>query len=188
MGLQANPILPQERRQDEPATPAGTTQQTPDNRFHFPAETWKQLDGVDLRLLEEIAYLSDLQRKKSPTGARYCCPSELYLSQKIGVRREAISRHVNKLAELGVLSVTHRRKKGGNWQTNLYKVVKWVYWKVRQAVSGLRGKLHRVRPTAHIAIPMRENKSAERQSGGPSGIKGTLTELVDRIRRGERLE
>lgn len=188
MGLFSNPsnYVPKTQGTDShsPLNPESDNS----NRFRFPQQIWQQLDGIDLKLCEEIAFLSRCQAKKSPTGARYCCPSEAYLSKKIGVRRETISDHVRKLEKLGVLHVLRRRKKGGQWQTNLYKLIKWVHWLVSKALAPLRGRPPRVTEKSHISIPKRENESMEEAKGGASHIKGTLMQLYERIRRGEKID
>jgi hypothetical protein len=145
----------------------------------FEWEIYNQLDGYDFRILEYLMYLCKLQAKKSPTGARYAYPSESHLANKLDTTRETISRHVSKLSRLGVIAVTHRRKVRGHWQTNLYRIVSHVWWKVQQAISQLRGKTHRVTPTSHLTTPMRGNKNLEDQKGGPSG---NFTSLRDTIK------
>lgn len=152
-------------------------QPAPLNAFTFPQDIYNQLDGVDFRLLEEIDYLSRCQAKHGKTGARYCFPSEAYLAQKLSRCREVISRHVSKLSRLGVLSVIHRRKVRGHWQTNLYRIVSSVWWRIRKGLGKTisrdfsrvppahkrRAKIladsstnpHRVTFPSHIADPMR---------------------------------
>jgi len=160
---------------------------TPPHPRQFDIETYRQLDGPDIRLLEEIDFLSRRQAKRSVTGARYCCPSEIYLSKKIGIARENVSRHISKLSRLGVLAVQNRRKLRGNWQTNLYKIVNWGWWRLRQAAQALRSTPARVTGTSHKAISVRENESLPRSEGAPTAIKGLLTELLARVRGGEVL-
>jgi biotin operon repressor len=147
----------------------------------FDHKTFQQLDGYDLKLLEEIHFLSQLQAKKSPTGAKYCNPSQVYLSKKLGISRESISHHVTKLHKLGVLDVTHRRKLHGRWQTNLYKIVSWVWWRIRQAMKALRTLPHRVKLGSHIATPMRENNKPEEPKGSPSGSISDLRSVLEQF-------
>ena len=168
------------------AMPQTTTPSTPHPR-QFDEETYRQLDGYDIRLLEEIEFLSKLQAKKSITGAKYCCPSEIYLSKKVGIARENISRHISKLSRLGILAITHRRKLRGNWQTNMYRIVSWVWWRLRQATQTLRSLPSRVTQPSHKAISVRENEEPSRIEGSSSSIKGILTNLLARMRAGETL-
>lgn len=140
----------------------------------YPEDISRQLDGYDLRLLEEIDFLSRCQAKKSIIGAKYCTPSEKYLSKKSNLSRENVSRHITKLKKLGILSVTHRRPKNGRWTTNLYKIVSYVFWRVGGFLKRLRSRPHRVTPATHIAIPVRENKAFELPSSISNEVKGIL--------------
>jgi len=160
---------------------------TPPHPRQFDLKTYRQLDGPDIRLLEELNHLSRIQGKKSPTGAKYCCPSEMYLSKKVGIARENISRHVTKLTKLGILAVTHRRKLHGNWQTNMYRIVSWVWWRLRQATEKLRSLPSRVTQPSHISIPVRENESRSPKEGAPTANKGFLTGLVAQVLAGKKL-
>lgn len=132
-------------------------QNTPHPRKFDLQDTLNQLDGHDLRILEEIDYLSRLQGKKSPTGARYCCPGQKYLGEKIGLARENVSRHITKLMKMGILDVTHRRPIRDMFQTNLYKIRSWIFWRLGKILRSLRSLPKRVTQPSHIAIPVREN-------------------------------
>ena len=117
--------------------------------FTFPQETYQKLDGIDLKLLNEIEFLSRQQRKR--TGSAYCCPSRAYLAGKLGVDVGTISRHTSKLVDLGVLDKRQRRPIRGIWQTCLYRLRSWQAWALGRVVGFLRkiGNNHRVRPDAH---------------------------------------
>jgi len=144
----------------------------------FDHKTFNKLDGYDLKILEQIYFLSRCQAKKSPTGARYCTPSEKYLGNQLGISRESVSHHVVKLNNLGVLDVTHRRKLHGRWQTNLYKIVSWIWWRIRQATKSLRTRPHRVKLASHIATPVRVNNNRMEEKGGPSGNFVSLRDAI----------
>ena len=135
-------------------------QQTEQNNPHpvrFSAEdTLRQLDGYDIRILEEINFLSTCQAKKSPIGARYCCPGEAYLGAKIGLARENVSRHISKLGNLGILEVTHRAPIRGHWRTNLYKIRSWIFWRLGKILRKLRFTPPRVTLPSHKQFPKRE--------------------------------
>ncbi len=123
----------------------------------IPRDVWLQLDGIDFRLLDELNFLSGLQKKK--TGAFYCQPSREYLAAKVGVCVATISRHTTKLKGMNLLDKVVRRKVHGVWQTNLYKVAlnmgAWLMNKVsglfRQPWKKKKQQKRRVRPQAHIA-------------------------------------
>jgi len=121
-----------------------TAKSTPPQSTIFDHIRWR-LDHYDYRLLEEIQFISRLAAKKSPTGARYAVCSEAYLAKKVHLTRANVSRHISKLASLGILSVTHRRRARGRWQTNLYKIVNWMWWPIGKLMRSLRPKWHQIR-------------------------------------------
>ncbi len=165
-----------------------TTRSTkPHHPRRFDQATYNQLTALDGRLLEQIDYDSRCQAKKSPTGARYSVKPEAYFAKCLGVRRETISDHVRKLEQLGILDITRRPPKNGTWQTNLYKIISWVWWRLGKILRNLRGKKRRVTQSAHIPISMRERIPEERQKGAAPPIKGTLTALFLRIKAGEKI-
>lgn len=123
----------------------------------FDVHTYHRLDGHDFRLLDELAYLCKLRQKH--VGASYCTPSTSYLSAKLGIVRESVSRHITKLTKLGILSVTHRRKRDGTWLTNLYKIVKWEAWRIHGAIAQtLRGKKSRKESSSVNHVTLDANK------------------------------
>jgi hypothetical protein len=103
---------------------------------------WFQLDGIDFRLIEELAFLQG--------NRHHCWPSREYLASKLKVSIWTISRHTAKLSSLGLLRIQHRRyrRRDGTWATrsNLYQVLSFIGSKVRQILSLLTG----VRRSARI--------------------------------------
>lgn len=133
--------------------------------FAFPADIYRQLLGVDHRLLDELTFLARKQAQRSPSGARYCIPSRTYLAAKLGVCVRTVSRSVARLKRLGIIDAIQRRPVQGIWRTNLYKVKHWLGWRIGQMGQLLRAKLpkakHRGTPMAHIASRKREMKTSE---------------------------
>ena len=172
-------------------------------------ETLKQLDGYDLRLLEEIHFLCRCKAKSSKTGARYANPSEEYLSRKVGLSRSNVSRHMSKLSKLGILLVTHRRKVRERFQTNLYRILSWVWWRAGKIAAILRQGPNRQKPPqptpqtpqlagnpqrsnrvpleAHITFSKREKVTLKDGSQVKIQSSGFLTDLVRRVLHGETL-
>ncbi len=142
--------------------------------YRFPQETYQKLDGIDLKLLNEIAFLSRLQRKK--TGSAYCCPSRNYLAGKLGVDVGTISRHTTKLLELGVLEKIQRRRVRGIWQTCLYKLRTWQAWALGRVAGLLRkiGSHHRVR----LGAPKHSLERKKETSEPFSSLKNTKGEEI----------
>ena len=144
----------------------------------FPHEIYKKLDGIDFRILNEIAFLSKQQQKR--TGSVYCCPGREYLAAKVGCDIGTISRHTTKLVRLGVLEKRQRRPIRGIWQTCLYKLRGWASWAlagIAGALRKIRSNSHRVRLHAHIASVGTEIRTPEVQTP----IKNAL--VVEILRR-----
>lgn len=120
-----------------------------------PQGTLNYLSGLDYRIIEQINFLSRLQAKRSPTGARYCNPGQAWLAGRLDRSRQTICTRIRKLYHLGILDVTHRRKKQGHWQTNLYKIVQYPRWGVARVSNLLRTLSNRVKNTRHIAPPQK---------------------------------
>ena len=130
----------------------------------FPQEIYQQLDGIDFRLLDELAFLCKQQRQR--TGAAYCCPGREYLATKVDCDVGTISRHTSKLEKLGLLEKIQRRPIRGQWRSCLYRLRSWVSWRLGQIAGMLRkvGKSrspekipHRVRPAARITHKYENN-------------------------------
>lgn len=154
-------------------------QTTHPRRFDL-QDTLNKLDGYDLRLLEEINYLSKQQGKKSKTGARYCCPGEAYLGNKIGLARENVSRHITKLSHLGILEVTHRSPIRDKFRTNLYKIRSWIWWRLGKILRSLRSLPNRVTPTSHKLIPMRDKETKPLPEVANSYVQSILKRWQER--------
>jgi DNA-binding transcriptional ArsR family regulator len=144
----------------------------------YPKELEQKLDGVDLKLLNYIAYLCKLTARKSPSGAQYCYPCEDTLAARVGVRREAISRHVSKLASLGILKVVHRRKEHGTWRSNLYKIVSWEGWRLSRVAACIHRGINHVRRIAHKVPLERVNLKTQEVTHG--NIGPTASEILKR--------
>ncbi len=136
----------------------------------FPEDIWRQLSGVDLKLLDEIAFLSRKRAERSRSGALYCAPGRKYLARKIGVAVSTISRHVSKLKRLGLLTALQRRPIGGIWQSNMYKINSWLGWRLAGIRDMVRKIGSRVAKKAHIALLRSKSISPRGESPiGPSG-------------------
>jgi len=133
----------------------------------FDQETYNQLTALDGRLLEAIHYDCRIMRAHSPQRASYSVKPQAYFAKILGVTRETVSDHYRKLEKLGILAITHRRKIHGLWQTNLTRIVSWIWWRLGKVLRKLRGTPHRVTQLSHIATPKRVNDNREPLKGGP---------------------
>jgi len=164
-----------------------TTTSTPATTHprRFDRATYNRLTGLDARFLELLDYDCRQQSTKSPSGARYSIKPEAWYAKKLNVCRETISHTVTKLSKLGILDITHRPPIRGQWQTNLYKIRSWVWWKLGKLLRSLRQVSHRVKEPPHLTNPERVKKPEARKEGGPTAIKNTLSELFAAIRAGK---
>lgn len=178
-------------------------------RQRFPHETINRLSGTEIRLLELINYRTRKQAQRSPTGARYCIDPQAYFAKCLGVRRETISRAVTRLATAGILDVTHRRKRRGQWQTCMYRIRNWLWWRAgkilalihRAGRAVIQGKVpgagsrppgtppsaNRVSNTSHLSAPKGEGNTEippEPRANVPAGY---LTQLFEAVLAGKRL-
>jgi hypothetical protein len=162
-------------------SPKKTLEQSPTHSGHprrFDRDTYNQITGLDARFLEAIQFDSRIQAKYSKTGARYSIKSEAYYAKVLGVCRETISNTVLKLERLGILDVTRRRPIRGMFQTNLYKIRSWIWWRLGKLLKGLRRTPHRAQQSPHKANPMRETRIPEEPKGSP--LRAFTQEIMDR--------
>lgn len=151
---------------------AGTLALAP-QRQRFDRTIWNQLSSLDVRILDELAYLSRLQAQKSTTGARYCVPGRRWLAERLGCSVETISEHTSRLADLGLIRKLQRRPLDGKFQTNLYRLIHpmaWMAARVARAVTRVANRMPRM---AHIASVQR----TERVSQQP---KESLRDIIQR--------
>lgn len=138
----------------------------------FPQDISNQLLGVDYRILDELAFLSKQQQKKS--GAAYAMPGRAYLAHKLSVSIRTISRSIARLKRLGILDSIQRRPVRGQWKTNLYRLRHWFSWRLGQLSGVLRKLSHRGTPKAHITFSIREIKA-------PDPLPPTKNSLSEKI-------
>ncbi len=139
----------------------------------FPYEIWRQLNGTDFRLLEQLTFLSKAKG--------YAYPSQKYLSKALRCHRSTITRSINKLKELGLLVVNPRkyRRKNGQFLTesNAYRVIHWIGWKVRSL-------FHKVTDVAKAKHKLKKKeKSLENtEKFLPTAIKNRqLSDILERF-------
>lgn len=165
------PPLPHESQPMPKAHPAGHPRK-------FDQETYNQLTGLDARLLEQINYDCKARAKASKTGARYSTKAEAYYAKILGCCRETISDHICKLKRLGILDVTRRRKVRGMWQTNMYRVRNWTWWRLGALLQSLHKTPSRETKVSHKADRRTDIRPEEDLSGAPVGA--LLQQILDR--------
>lgn len=117
---------------------------------NFPQEILNELTRTEILLSELLFSLMKGTSRRVPSKAFYSCAGQRWLAKRLNVSREWISISVNKLERLGIIDITHRRKKYGIWQTNLYRVGAAMKkgWKTLKRLFFLRKG--RVKYTPHI--------------------------------------
>lgn len=140
-----------------------------------------RLTGTELRIIDELHFLSEQQRSRSPKGAAYAIPGRRWLAQRCGVTVWQVSRATSRLANLGLLSKSQRRPQGGRWRSCIYWVHARTAWAAARVNRVVRAAFNRVRFTAHIAKskqlleskePPRSATAAILEGGGPPKTKG----------------
>lgn len=117
-------------------------------------EIWAALSSIDLKILDELAFLCRCKAKTNLSGKPWCHPGRVWLAQRLRCSVVTISRHVSKLRRLGVLDAFQPRKVHGRWQTNVYRLVSRAAWRMAR----IRVLIERV---AHRTIPLRSPLSPE---------------------------
>lgn len=116
----------------------------------LPADLRRQLTATEFNIIYLILDLSRITSVRSPSGAVYCYPSQKYIGRKIGRSREWISKCLQRLEDLGLVIITHRRKERGHWKTNLYRLG----WQLTKILYGckaaVKALLDRVKSSSHI--------------------------------------
>lgn len=97
------------------------------------SDLFQKLTSKDLRVLNQLFMLFRVAKKDITVKHAYIQPSELWIKSKTGHSISGISRTITRLTQLNIIRCTHRRKKWGKWQTNLYhlgdvvlQVVPWL--------------------------------------------------------------
>lgn len=104
-------------------------------------EIIQKLTGKDLKVLNILFMLFRIASKNLTLTHAYIQPSELYIKSKTKYSVCGISRTISKLTKLSIITTTHRRKRCGEWQTNIYHLGETMLQKVpwiRKALNKLQ--------------------------------------------------
>lgn len=129
-----------------------------------------RLTGTELRLIDELHYLAELQRQRSPKGAAYAIPGRAWLAQRIGVTIWQISRATSRLAKLGILTKSQRRPVGGRWRSCIYWLNARASWGAARVMRACRAAFNRVRFRAHIAKSEQLLEQKEPSRSAPAAV------------------
>ncbi len=116
-----------------------------------PAEIWAALSSIDLKILDELAFLCRLKQRESQSGAAWCHPGRRYLATKLRRSIVTISRHVSKLRRLGVLDAFQPRPRHGRWQTNVYRLISRHSWRLARIRVLIERVAHRRLRSVHYS-------------------------------------
>ena len=115
-----------------------------------PQETRKKLSATDIQIFDIISSMCKSQGKKGRSGAWYCFPGEKWIAEKIGRSRERVSKSVQRLQRLRLIDITHRRKREGHWQTNMYRLSLNIMRGLGELRHWFSSVFHRVTQPSHI--------------------------------------
>lgn len=101
----------------------------------IPTSTLIQLRGYEIHILQIFITLWHVNIKHNPWQIPQAWPSLNYLAKKVGKSPFTISRSIQKLRKLKLLTAFQPHKKNGQWQTNRYFVGKFL---INYAVSYLK--------------------------------------------------
>ncbi len=147
-----------------------------------PAEIWAALSSIDLKVLEQLAFLCRLKARERPGGAAWCHPGRRWLAERLRCSVSTVSRHVCKLRRLGVLDKFQPRPRGGIWRTNVYRLLSRRSWRLARIGVLIERVAHRSRLHAHYS----PKESAKR---GSSDSRLEFSALYERwMSRGKATE
>lgn len=105
--------------------------------------------GVDMRLLELLTWLARCSGRRYGRPLAASWASQAWLSARVGCTREHVSRRLRRLADRGLVTIERRRREGGRWRTNLYRVVKRSVWRLAMMRRVFEGAAHHVISRSH---------------------------------------
>ena len=131
------------------------------------------------------------QRK---SGAIYTTPSLMYISSRVFLRVETVSRRIQDLQKWGLLKITHRRQVSGRWQTNLYRLGQVVLLALGWLKSWINSFSHHLTKKSNIVTTtrykesLRNKNSVNNRSPDNSDYKETLYRLKEAAQKIGRWE
>lgn len=155
----------------------------------LPQEIVLCLTSAEIKLADLIFDLCRYTSKKQKSGAFYTCVGQKWLGERLGVTREWVSKCVNKLAILGILRITHRRKEDEKWKTNLYRVGEamkrgWKTMKYRFLFAKIRVNFRTHKGTKNnISSTEIMSKSDYGDRGPPGSMPKYLQNILDKLDR-----
>lgn len=84
------------------------------------SEMLQSVTAKDIKVLNQLFILFRITQRNLTIQHAYIQPSERWIRSKTGYSISGISRSITRLTNLGIIKRTHRRKRHGKWQTNLY--------------------------------------------------------------------
>ena len=149
----------------------------------LPYEIRTKMNSTDLYILDKLMSMYRSQAKKSRSRAGYAYPGERWLGEITGRCRETISRSVTKMENMGLISITHRRRRNGYWQTNLYQIGAKLLEIIGYSAYIVRGLINRVTSKPHIVnnshITLRSN--SPKKDFSDNLISNPIRELLNKL-------
>ena len=128
-----------------PTTPQRAASSTPSTH-----SVLAPLTGTQLRLIDEIAYLSNLHATNAPRGGKWCQPSRRYLAEKCNRSIWTISRATCDPRFRRLVAHHQQRKLRGAWRSCKYYIVHRAAWAWAHALHTAISTAHRPH-TTHLS-------------------------------------
>lgn len=144
----------------------------------LPEEILPHITAADWRVFSHITTLCRLTASKSPKKALYAFSGQAYLAGRLNMRRETVSRSVQRLQRFGLLTITHRRRWRGRWMTNLYKLGPTFWRAMKRGKAAVAAALDHVTSQSHIARTASYNGSRQ----GPISVSQAASAALDEMR------
>ena len=117
-----------------------------------------QMNRCEIALYYLLTPMIQRQAKKSPRGAMYCYPSQVWLAKQLGYSRPWVCKCLNRLNKIGVFLKTQRHKVKGRFRSCLYRFGENLWRALGRSWEAARTLALRVTKTAHILLPRNNTK------------------------------
>ena len=131
----------------------------------IPMDMRNEMSPSHFLILDLLVSLMKSTSKRSPSRAYYAYPSENWMSNRLNYTRSYISECVTKMASLGLIDITHRRKVSGHWQTNLYRIGIALARALNMVSHWIPSFLHHVGKNRHIVNKPSISKDIVKEKG-----------------------
>ena len=123
----------------------------------------EQMNNGHRAVFEVIYECTRRHGAQRPSGTLYTTPSLFYISGKVFLRIETVSRRIQDLQRWGLIKITHRRQVSGRWQTNLYRLGHVVLLALGWLKSWINSFTHQLTKKSKIVTTIRVKESLKKE-------------------------